>query len=184
MPRHREQRPAAPRGGTNRRGKKILLVDDHPLNRQVARLFLEPEGYAVTEAEHGQQALDRLREQPFDLVLLDAHMPVLDGIETLKRIRASGEAWKDVPVIALTADAMSGDRERYLGVGMDGYLAKPIEQRNLLAEVARLLERTAAPHANGPVTAAAAPVSSRLPPPITKEEIDALLSEMDSLAAS
>lgn len=165
-----------------RRGRRILLVDDHPLNRRVARLFLEPEGYVVTEAEDGQQALERLREQQFDLVLLDAHMPVLDGIETLKRIRASGEPWKDMPVVALTADAMSGDRERYLSVGMDGYLAKPIEQHALLTEVARLLEPKLPTPGNHQARPAATPVSGRLAPPITKEDIDALLTEIDGPA--
>jgi len=162
------------------RGMKILLVDDHPLNRRVARMFLEPEGYAVTEAEDGQQALDRLREQAFDIVLLDVHMPVLDGIETLKRIRASGAGWKDVPVIALTADAMSGDRERYLAEGMNGYLAKPIEQRDLMAEIARLLDLPPDAPGNG---ATARAVASVLPPPITAGELDALLASMDSTAA-
>ena len=125
------------------RGKRVLLVDDHPFNRRVAQLFLAPEGYQITEAENGQAALDRLAEQTFDIVLLDMHMPVLDGIQTLKRIRASAEPWRDVPVIALTADAMSGDRERYLAEGMDGYVPKPVEQRELLAEIARLIARAA-----------------------------------------
>lgn len=65
--------------------------------------------------------------------------PVLDGLAALKRIRASNEPWRTIPVIALTADAMSGDRERYLAEGMNGYISKPIEQRDLLAEIARLL---------------------------------------------
>ncbi len=73
-------------------GMRILLVDDHPLNRRVGRLFLEPQGYHITEAENGQQALDKLANAEFDLILLDIHMPVLDGIETLKRLRASGAA--------------------------------------------------------------------------------------------
>jgi CheY-like chemotaxis protein len=176
-----QDRPPMPRT-LSHRGTKILLVDDHPLNRQVARLFLEPEGYTVTEAEHGQHALDRLCEEAFDLVLLDAHMPVLDGIQTLKRIRASGEAWKNVPVIALTADAMSGDRERYLSLGMDGYLAKPIEQGDLLAEVARLLETEPVKPANGHGEPEAPPVSDRLPPPISHDELEALLAGMDGPA--
>jgi CheY-like chemotaxis protein len=120
-------------------GKRILLVDDQPLNRRVARLFLDPEGFEVLEAENGLQALEQLSSHIFDLVLLDIHMPMLDGIETLKRIRACDEPWKDVPVVALTANAMSGDRERYLAEGMSGYLSKPIEQRDLLAEITRQL---------------------------------------------
>ena len=93
---------------------RILVVDDHPINRRVARMFLTPAGYQVAEAENGQQALGWLEREPFDLMLLDIHMPVLDGLETLKRLRSSGQPWSDMPVIAVTADAMSGDRERYL----------------------------------------------------------------------
>jgi CheY-like chemotaxis protein len=106
--------PRAPRAAPihKRAGKRLLLVDDHHLNRRVGRLFLERRGHIVIEAEDGQQALDLLSLGEFDLILLDIHMPVLDGIETLKRIRASGEPWATLPVIALTADAMSGDRER------------------------------------------------------------------------
>ena len=109
------------------------------MNRRVGNLFLKPEGYRITEAENGLEALARLAEDRFDVVLLDIHMPVLDGLATLKRIRASDKPLRNVPVIALTADAMSGDRERYLAEGMDGYISKPIEQRDLLAEIARLL---------------------------------------------
>jgi signal transduction histidine kinase/CheY-like chemotaxis protein len=120
------------------RGKDVLLVDDHPVNRRVGRLFLEPQGYRVREAVNGLEALQALEERAFDVILLDIHMPVLDGLETLERIRNSGKAWSDIPIIALTADAMTGDRERYLAAGMNGYVAKPIEQRDLLAEIARL----------------------------------------------
>ena len=127
--------PKAPK----RRAKHVLLVDDNALNRRVAKLFLKPGGYCITEAENGLEALKRLAEDSFDIVLLDIHMPVLDGLATLKRMRASSEPWNAIPVIALTADAMSGDRERYLAEGMDGYISKPIDQRELLAEIARLL---------------------------------------------
>jgi signal transduction histidine kinase/DNA-binding response OmpR family regulator len=123
---------------------RILVVDDHAINRRVARMLLAPEGYRVTEAENGQQALEALERGTFDVMLLDIHMPVLDGVETLKRLRASGRPWAGMPVIAVTADAMSGDRERYLAEGMNGYIAKPIERPALLAEVARLLVDTAA----------------------------------------
>ncbi|MFT3811666.1 MAG: ATP-binding protein [Micropepsaceae bacterium] len=116
----------------------VLIVDDVPLNRKVAKLFLEAQRYRTAEATHGEEALKRLASESFDLVLLDIHMPVLDGPETLKRIRASGEAWAGVPVIALTANAMAGDRERYEEMGMDGYVAKPIDQRELLTEIVRV----------------------------------------------
>lgn len=117
---------------------RVLIVDDVPLNRKVAKLFLGHQGWATAEAIHGEDALSQLAREPFDMVLLDIHMPVMDGPETLKRIRASGEAWADVPVIALTANAMAGDRERYEDMGMDGYVAKPIDQRELFAEIGRV----------------------------------------------
>ena len=113
------------------RGRAVLVVDDNAINRRVARLFLEPLGIHVTEAESGQEALQELAEAPFDVVMMDIHMPFMDGIETFRRIRASGKAWANVPVIAVTADAMSGDRDKFLGLGMTGYVSKPIEERAL-----------------------------------------------------
>src|SRR5690606_15626477 len=95
-------------------GARVLLVDDNAVNRQVVRLFMMQMQPQIVEATNGVEALARLAEQPFDIVLLDVHMPVMDGKETIRRIRASDQPWKDIPVIALTADAMSGDRERFL----------------------------------------------------------------------
>jgi PAS domain S-box-containing protein len=120
-------------------GARVLLVDDNPVNRQVARLFMAQLSPKIVEASNGEEALARLAEQPFDLVLLDVHMPVMDGKEAIKRIRASEEAWKDIPVIALTADAMSGDRERYMGMGMSDYISKPIDARELATKYVSLL---------------------------------------------
>ncbi|MDP3738243.1 MAG: ATP-binding protein [Hyphomonadaceae bacterium] len=117
---------------------RLLLVDDHPINRQVASLFLRPFNMRVVEATNGKEALEALRREHFDLVLLDVHMPVMDGVETIATIRASAEPFADIPVVALTADAMSGDKERYLGMGMDGYLAKPIAERDLITEITRV----------------------------------------------
>jgi hypothetical protein len=117
---------------------RVLLVDDHPINRQVAALFLRPFNMRVVEAVNGAEALEALKRETFDVVLLDMHMPVMDGPTTIAHIRASGEAWAKIPVIALTADAMSGDRERYLGMGMTGYLSKPLAERDLLSEIARV----------------------------------------------
>ena len=118
-------------------GLKVLLVDDNEVNRLVARAFLEPFGAVVTEADGGAQALSRFDEQRFDLVLLDAHMPGMNGIEVLASLRArSGGA--DVPVIALTADALAGDEQRYLSAGMDGYVPKPVDKHALIRECARL----------------------------------------------
>jgi signal transduction histidine kinase/CheY-like chemotaxis protein len=117
---------------------RVLLVDDYPINRQVVGLFLKPFNLRIVEAVNGQEALDALEREPFDLVLLDMHMPVMDGPTAIATIRASCEPWAAIPVIALTADAMSGDRERYLAMGMNGYLSKPLAERDLLSEIARV----------------------------------------------
>jgi PAS domain S-box-containing protein len=112
-------------------GRRVLLADDNPINRKVAQMFLKPLGVVVVEVADGSQALEKLAADRFDLVLMDVHMPVMDGIEAVSRLRASNAPWASTPVIALTADAMQGDRERFLAAGMDGYVAKPIEPNAL-----------------------------------------------------
>jgi signal transduction histidine kinase/CheY-like chemotaxis protein len=114
---------------------RILLVDDNATNRQVAKLFLARIQCEITEAVNGAEALEKLAARAFDLVLLDVHMPVMDGCETIRRMRASDQPWRALPVIALTADAMEGDRERFVAMGMTDYLAKPIDRRQLLNKV-------------------------------------------------
>ncbi len=124
---------------------RILLVDDNRINRRVARLMLDPSGIQVVEAENGQQALDCLEKQRFDLVLLDVHMPVMDGVETLERVRGSAEPWSRVPIIALTADAMASNRQKLIALGMNGYISKPIDRQSLIAEICSVLGRNSAP---------------------------------------
>jgi signal transduction histidine kinase/ActR/RegA family two-component response regulator len=116
---------------------RVLLVDDHPVNRQVGALFLQSLNMRIIQASNGVEALAALGREAFDVVLLDIHMPVMDGPATITRIREN-DRWTQIPVIALTADAMSGDRERYLALGMAGYLSKPLAQQDLLAEIARV----------------------------------------------
>lgn len=135
---------AVQRGVDSLRGLRALIVDDNAVNRRVARLFIEPQGLIATEAEHGREALDMLAREPFDLILLDMHMPVMDGRETIRQIRASNEDWSTLPVIALTADAMSGDREKCISLGMDGYVPKPVDQRELFVEILSVISQVAA----------------------------------------
>lgn len=118
----------------------VLVVDDNALNRKVVRLLLAPFHAAIAEAENGLEALSQLEANSFDLVLLDAHMPVMDGPETIAHIRRSTRPWAQLPVIALTADAMSGDRDRFLNMGMSGYASKPVDRTALLTEMSRVLE--------------------------------------------
>ena len=125
-------------------GLRVLLIEDNVINRKVAMGHLKKLGCTFTEAEHGAIALEKLEQKPFDLVLLDVHMPVMDGIETIGRIRSAASDWASIPVIALTADAMIEDRKRLLELGMDGYASKPIQREDLIAEMLRVLEEPVA----------------------------------------
>ena len=120
-------------------GKRVLVVDDNVVNRRVVSTFLEAYGMEAHAAIDGLDALEQLQDNEFDLVLLDIHMPKLDGVQTLKRLRKNDVAMADGSVIALTADAMIGDKEKYLEAGFDGYVAKPINERDLISEVTRIL---------------------------------------------
>lgn len=121
---------------TSLHGKRCLLVDDNAINRMVVRSVLSKFAMEFVEAENGSIALECLDSHgPFDFVLLDGHMPKMDGPQTFKHIRESGQPWCDVPVIALTADAMEGDHKRYLDMGMDGYVAKPIVADELIEQI-------------------------------------------------
>lgn len=137
--------PAASIAPAPRRMARVLIVDDNAINRQVVRLFLAPLGLDLEEAANGREALDRLAASGFDLVLLDVHMPVMDGRACIAHIRSSKAAWRDIPVVALTAEAMSGDRERLLALGMSDYLPKPINSGALTAIVGRYLAASAVP---------------------------------------
>ncbi|MCY1648993.1 ATP-binding protein [Caulobacter sp. SL161] len=119
-------------------GARVLVVDDNLVNQTVARAILEAVGAAVAVAGDGHAALARLRIEDFDVVLMDVHMPGMDGVEAVRRIRA-GEAGRiDLPVVALTADAMAGDAERLLAQGFDDAHPKPVQPAGLLATVASL----------------------------------------------
>ena len=123
-------------------GARVLLVDDHKVNRNVARALFGELFAEIVEAENGEVALDQLAQNgPFDLVLLDKHMPVLDGLSTIAAIREHTAPWRDVPVIALTADAMVGEREELLRLGMDGYATKPIDRDKLIGEALSVLSQ-------------------------------------------
>ncbi|ROL66956.1 hybrid sensor histidine kinase/response regulator [Pseudomonas protegens] len=110
----------------------ILLVEDNPVNQLVAKGMLSKLGCAVTVAAHGAEALNQLEHNRFDLVLMDCNMPVMDGYEASRQIRRSGR-WPDLPIIALTANAMPEERERCRVAGMSDYLAKPFRREELIA---------------------------------------------------
>ena len=101
--------------------------------------LLEMKGIANIVAENGNKALQLLEEDEFDCILMDVQMPVLDGIEATKQIRSSKDNFKNIPIIALTAYAMSGDREKFMDAGMDDYIAKPVDQDELIQVLERNL---------------------------------------------
>ncbi|QVN03309.1 response regulator [Pseudomonas rhodesiae] len=111
---------------------RILLVEDNPVNQLVAKGMLSKLGCEVVVAGHGGEALKCLEEQHFDMVLMDCNMPVMDGYEASRQIRSSGR-WPDLPIVALTANAMSEERERCRAAGMNDYLAKPFRREELNA---------------------------------------------------
>ena len=118
-------------------GKRILVVEDEPINQLCIKDMLEKAGYDVSTADNGQEALSMVGHGDFDCILMDLQMPVMDGIEATLALRGSSHFGKkaSTPVIALTAYAMQGDRERCLEAGMDSYLSKPIQREALLAAI-------------------------------------------------
>ncbi|MCG2732904.1 PAS domain S-box protein [Pseudodesulfovibrio aespoeensis] len=119
----------------------VLLAEDDRVSAIAARRHLEKAGCQVTVCDNGGQVLTALRQNEFDVVLMDVHMPVMDGVTATRAIRqgGAGEANKDIPIIALTAFAMSGDRRKLLEAGMDGYVAKPVEATALTGEIIRVV---------------------------------------------
>jgi CheY-like chemotaxis protein len=118
--------------------KKVLVADDKAKGRELVRTVLENAGYEIHEADNGGDALRIAKEVKPDLIILDLHMPVLDGFAVLEALRRE-DGFKDLPVVALTASAMQGDRERAMSIGFTGYITKPIRLVDLRNEVARLL---------------------------------------------
>jgi two-component system cell cycle response regulator DivK len=118
----------------------ILYVEDNYDNRMLIRRVLEAEGYRVIEAEDGVQGIERLQSQTPDLVLMDINLPEIDGYEVTKRFKQLPSMDK-VPVIAVTANVMKGDREKTLAAGCDGYIPKPIDIDALPDQIARFLRK-------------------------------------------
>ncbi|WP_312935951.1 response regulator [Pseudomonas sp.] len=125
-------------GPSQAQGARILLVEDNPVNQLVARGMLAKLGYRVQVAGNGAEALERLETQPFDVVLMDCNMPVMDGYEATRLIRQRA-CWPGLAVVALTANAMPEERERCRAAGMDDYLAKPFRREQLQALIERWL---------------------------------------------
>jgi len=137
-----------------RRHARLLLVEDNAVNQRVVLAMLRKKDYKIDVANNGQEALEKLEgaTEPYSLVLMDVQMPVLDGLETTRAIRRNSQ-WDYLPIIAMTAHAMIGDRERCLQAGMNAYVSKPVQQAGLIAVIEQYLasgiEPSTTPQASG-----------------------------------
>lgn len=124
-----------------RQGLRILLVEDHPVNQKLAMILLQKAGYSVDMVEDGLQALERIKKEKYGLVLMDVQMPEMDGYDATRSIRQWEGNDRHTPIIAMTASAMKGDRERCLEAGMDDYISKPLKPEELLAAIGKWAEQ-------------------------------------------
>jgi len=119
---------------------RLLLVEDNLVNQKVVLAILRKKGFQIDVANHGREALNKLNapDAVYHLILMDVQMPVLDGLETTRCIRRDPR-WESIPIIAMTAHAMNGDRERCLQVGMDAYISKPVQPAHLISTIEKHL---------------------------------------------
>jgi PAS domain S-box-containing protein len=151
---------------------RVLLVEDHPVNQKLAAAILNNGGHQVEVAADGKEGLARLRDGQFDLVLMDIQMPVLDGLQATMQIRADEQgSARHIPIIAMTANALVGDRERCIAAGMDDYVSKPFRKAELFAAMARAMAA---------VGSAASPALDRAGAPLGADQRIASSSDMPS----
>lgn len=120
--------------------KKIMVVEDNPMNKILMKEALTVNGYDVTEAGSGSDAIKKVSAEMPDLILMDLNLPEMDGI-TATRLLKSNDACKGVPIIAITASAMKGEEEKILAEGFDGYISKPIEIKKFIKDVAAYIKK-------------------------------------------
>jgi signal transduction histidine kinase/DNA-binding response OmpR family regulator len=157
MPETQRPRPPAAAGQSERTDLRILVVEDNPLNRQLALLLLGEIGYSADTATNGREALDALDEKTYDVVLMDVQMPEMDGLEATRRIHETMGSHRP-RIVAATANATQEERERALAAGMDGYLSKPIRLEELAAALGvEVMPRAAHEQADGRATAGPVP---------------------------
>jgi CheY-like chemotaxis protein len=122
-------------------GHRILLVEDNDINKMIALEMLEETGVDVDVAVNGAEAIAQAQRQQYELILMDVQMPIMDGYEATRRIRALGGEFKSIPIIAMTAHAFEGDSGKSLEAGMDYHIAKPFEPDDLIAIIVRFIEQ-------------------------------------------
>jgi signal transduction histidine kinase/CheY-like chemotaxis protein len=168
-----EAEPAAP--APVRGGLRVLLVEDMAVNRMVARGMLEMLGHHVTDATDGLEALAEVRERPFDIVLMDMQMPRMNGLDATRAIRALGSRWASIPIIAMTANALSEEKQECLAAGMDDFLTKPVDLNQLQAALDRMRPAAAVATATASASVTGAPDM-----PLDPSRIETLLRHVGS----
>ena len=119
--------------------RTILVVEDNDMNMQLVEFLLEEGGYAIVKATSGEEALSITRDgTPPDLILMDIHLPGMDGLSVVRAMKAEARTQR-VPILALTAHAMRGDKDRFLEAGCDGYISKPIDVKTFLSSIQRYM---------------------------------------------
>jgi CheY-like chemotaxis protein len=121
-------------------GRRLLVVDDEPVNLAVTQYLLEESGLAIDTAEDGVQAISKARKTAYALILMDMQMPVLDGLEATRQIRQL-PGYAEIPILAMTANVFSEDKARCLDAGMNDFLLKPIDPERIFASLLKWLER-------------------------------------------
>jgi CheY-like chemotaxis protein len=135
-------KPSTPLKSVDLQGLSILLAEDNLVNQKIALRMLEKKAWTVDTALNGKEVLEKLKQKPYDLILMDDVMPEMSGVEATKIIREEEKiAGTHIPIIAMTANAMTGDREKYLECGMDGYISKPIDREVLYSEIVNLIKQ-------------------------------------------
>ncbi len=134
-----EMKSIADMKGADLKDKKILLCEDNRVNQTVALAMLDTYGATASVAGNGKEALELLEKEPFDIILMDIHMPILDGFETTKEIRNSSQSYSSIPIIAMTGDVMEESVSKCLACGMNSHIEKPIRMEKLYTELCKYL---------------------------------------------
>jgi signal transduction histidine kinase/ligand-binding sensor domain-containing protein/DNA-binding response OmpR family regulator/HPt (histidine-containing phosphotransfer) domain-containing protein len=153
------------RGRDHLKEPRILLAEDNPVNQKVARGALDKMGYKVDMVNNGAEAVAAWESGRYHLILMDCQMPIMDGYQATREIRSREPRGSRIPIVALTADAMSGAEQVCLDAGMDGYLTKPLDRRRLAEVIELHLSRRSASGAAAPATLAVSPPAAASPPP-------------------